>query len=209
MRSFGTEMRYVARRLVRAPLFTAVAVATLAVGIGANSAIFSVVNGVLLRPLPFPEPERLVGVWHKAPGLGFDEINQGPAFHFTYRDENRVFEDIGMWSNTSVSVTGLAEPERVEALRMTDGILPVLRVQPLIGRMFSAADDSPGSPPTVILSYAYWQRRLGGDSSAIGRKVIVDGSPRDVIGVMPRGFRFLRSTQTCLFLSNSTAMMCS
>lgn len=193
MRSLGTEIRYVVRRLMRAPLFTLVAVVTLGVGIGANSAIFSVVNGVLLKPLPFSEPERLVGVWHKAPGLGFDEVNQGPAFHFTYRDENRVFEDIGMWSNTSVTVTGMAEPERVDALRMTDGVLPVLRVQPLVGRLFSAADDSPGSPATVILSYAYWQRRFGGDTSVIGRKVIVDGQPRDIIGVLPRGFRFLRS----------------
>jgi len=94
-------------------LFTIVAVTTLAVGIGANSAIFSVVNGVLLKPLPFRDSERLVGVWHKAPGLGFDEVNQGPAFHFTYREENRVFEDIGMWNNSSVSVTGLADPEGV------------------------------------------------------------------------------------------------
>ena len=103
------------RRFVRTPVFTIVAVTTLAVGIAANSAIFSVVNGVLLKPLPFRDPERLVGVWHKAPGLGFDEVNQGPAFHFTYREENRGFEDIGMWNNSSVSVTGLAEPERVEA----------------------------------------------------------------------------------------------
>jgi len=186
-------MRYVLRRLLSAPLFTAVAVSTLAVGIGANSAIFSVVNGVLLKPLPFQDPERLVAIWHKAPGLGFDQINQGPAFHLTYRDENQVFVDVGMWSDTSVSVTGLAEPERVDALRVTDGILPILRVQPLVGRLFSAADDSPGTPPTAILSYSYWQRRFGGDSGVIGRKIIVDGRPRDIIGVLPQGFRFLRS----------------
>src|SRR5881628_1492371 len=99
MKSFRSQLRYVLRRFVRTPLFTVVAVTTLAVGIGANSAIFSVVNGVLLKPLPFRDSERLAGVWHKAPGLGFAEVNQGPAFHFTYRDENRVFEDIGMWNN--------------------------------------------------------------------------------------------------------------
>lgn len=193
MRSLGNQMWCAGRRLARSPLFTVVAVVTLAVGIGANSAIFSTVNGVLLKPLPFDDPERLVGVWHKAPGLGFGELNQGPAFHFTYKEENRVFEDIGMWDNTSVSVTGLTEPERVEALLLTDGIFPILRVQPILGRAFSAADDSPGSPETAILSYTYWQRRFGGDSGIVGRKLIIDGRPREIIGVMPQSFRFLRS----------------
>jgi len=199
MRSLGNQMWRAGRRLARSPLFTVVAVVTLAVGIGANSAIFSTVNGVLLKPLPFDDPERLVGVWHKAPGLGFSELNQGPAFHFTYKEENRVFEDIGMWDNTSVSVTGLTEPERVEALLLTDGIFPILRVQPILGRAFSSADDSPGSPETAILSYTYWQRRFGGDPGIVGGKLIVDGRPRDVIGVMPQSFRFLRS-HPALFL---------
>ena len=168
MRSLGNQMWRAGRRLARSPLFTVVAVVTLAVGIGANSAIFSTVNGVLLKPLPFDDPERLVGVWHKAPGLGFSELNQGPAFHFTYKEENRVFEDIGMWDNTSVSVTGLTEPERVEALLLTDGIFAILRVQPILGRAFSSADDSPGSPETAILSYTYWQRRFGGDPGIVG-----------------------------------------
>jgi hypothetical protein len=127
MRSLGSDIRYALRRLAGNPVFTAVAVATLAVGIGANSAVFSIVNGVLLKPLPFDDEERLVGVWHKAPGLGFDDLNQGPAFHFTYREENRVFEDIGMWRNASVSVTGLAEPERLAALRVTYSLLPSKR----------------------------------------------------------------------------------
>jgi len=199
MQSFRTQLRYVTRRFVSTPLFTIVAVTTLAVGIGANSAIFSVVNGVLLKPLPFRDPERLVGVWHKAPGLGFDEVNQGPAFHFTYREENRGFEDIGMWNNSSVSVTGLAEPERVEALNVTESILPILRVQPMLGRAFNSADDSPGGPATVILSYAYWQRKFGGDPGVIGRKLIVDGRPSDVIGVLPQSFRFLRSRPALFF----------
>lgn len=108
----------------RNPLFSLVTIVTLPVGIGANSAIFSIINGVLLKPLPFPEPERLLGVWHAARGMGFEEVNQGPAFHLTYREENRVFEDIGMWDNTSLSVTGLAEPEEVEGLRVTESIIP-------------------------------------------------------------------------------------
>jgi predicted permease len=186
------------RRLGRSPLFTAVAILTLAVGIGANSAIFSIVNGVLLKPLPYDDPERLVGVWHKAPGLGFGEVNQSPALHFNYREENRVFEDIGMWGGGAVAVTGLAEPERVEVLRVTCGVLPILKVQPLLGRFFSAEDDSPGSQLTVILTYDYWQRRFGGDPGVIGRKLIADGRPRDIIGVMPKSFRFLRTRPSLL-----------
>jgi predicted permease len=199
MKSLGDKLRFALRRLVRAPLFTIVAVITLAVGIGANCAIFGVVNGVLLKPLPYNDPERLVGVWHKAPGLGFTDVNQGPAFHFTYREENRVFEDVGMWGWASASVTGLAEPERVEALRFTDGVLPILRAQPMLGRAFSAADDTHGNPETVILSYAYWQRKFGGDPGVIGRKLIVDGRPRDIIGVMPKNFRFLNSNAALFF----------
>jgi predicted permease len=173
-------------------LFTSIAVATLAVGIGANTAIFSVVNGVLLKPLPFEDPERLVGVWHKAPGIGFEQLTQSPATYFTYREESQTFEDIGMWDNTQVSVTGLEEPEQVHALMVTDATLPLLGMQPILGRSFSADDDSPASPQTVILSHGYWQRRLSGAHDVIGRTLTVNGSRREIIGVMPPHFRFLR-----------------
>src|SRR3954467_13398989 len=112
------------RRVLRAPLFSVVAVLTLGLGIGANPAIFSVVNGVLLKPLPYPEADRLVGVWHTAPGMNIPVLNQSPATSFAYREEGRVFEDIGLWDNTSVSVTGTGEPERIQALLVTDGTLP-------------------------------------------------------------------------------------
>jgi len=194
----GNQVRHSLRRLGRSPLFTAIAIITLAVGIGANSAIFSIVNGVLLKPLPYDDPERLVGVWHKAPGVGFGDLNQSPALHFHYREENRVFADIGMWSRGAVAVTGLAEPERVEVLMVTASMLPILRVQPALGRTFSAEDDSPGSPLTVILTYDYWQRRFGGDPAVIGRKLIADGRPRDIIGVMPQAYRFLRTRPSLL-----------
>lgn len=186
------RLRRIFRRLVSAPLFASIAVTTLALGIGANSAIFSVVHGVLLKPLPFDEPDRLVGVWHTAPGLGFPLLmSQSPATYLTYRAEGRVFEDIGLWGNTSVSVTGTGEPERVSALLVTDGMLAVLRVNAQIGRRFTADDDSPKSPERVMLTHAYWQRKFGGDPSVLGRHVEVDGRPREVIGVLPAGFRFL------------------
>ena len=186
-----TRLHRVVRRLLRAPAFTTIAVFTLAVGIGANTAIFSVVYGVLLKPLPYHEPDRLVGVWHTAPGMNAPIVNQSPATYLTYRDDNRVFENIGLWQDTAVSVTGTGEPERVAALNVTDGVLPVLNVHPVLGRNFSADDDSPRTPERVILSNAYWQRKFGSDPAIVGRGIVVDGRPREIIGVLPAGFSFV------------------
>src|SRR5947209_5743155 len=119
-------LKHVFRRLMRSPLFTAITLVTLAVGIGANTAIFSVVNGVLLKPLPYPDSDKLVGVWETAPGLGLKELNAAPATYFTFREESRTFEDTGLWRGGSVSITGIAEPEQVRALYVTDGMLPLL-----------------------------------------------------------------------------------
>ena len=185
------RLRRILRRLLSAPGFTSIAVLTLALGIGANAAIFSVVRGVLLKPLPLEDPDTLVGVWHSAPGLGFPVMNQSPATYLTYREANRTFEDIGLWDNTAVSVTGTGEPERVEALLVTDGTLSLLRVQPQLGRRFTAEDDPPGAPARVMLTHPYWQRKFGGDPAIVGRHVTVDGRPREVIGVLPPAFSFL------------------
>jgi putative ABC transport system permease protein len=184
-------IRRVVRRLLQAPLFTAVAVLTLGVGIGANAAIFSVINGVLLKPLPYAEPDRLVGTWHTAPGLNIPLLNQAPSLYLTYRDDGRVFEDVAMWDNNAVSITGAGEPERVTALDVTDGLLPILRVDAAAGRRFNKDDDSPRTPPRVMLTHAYWQRKFGGDPGAIGKQITIDGTPTEVIGVLPPGFRFL------------------
>ncbi|MGD8321324.1 MAG: ABC transporter permease [Gemmatimonadota bacterium] len=186
------QLRYTFRKLLRAPLFSTVAILTLAVGIGANAAIFSVVDGVLLKPLPFKDPESLVGVWHSAPGLGFPEVNQSPALHFTYVDENRTFESVGMWKQGEVSVTGLEEPERVPSMQVTFQVLPMLGIQPIFGRDFTKEDDSPGTPETVILSYGYWQSHFGGDRSVLGRTLTISGTPREIIGVLPESVHFLR-----------------
>ncbi len=185
------QLRQTLRSLARTPLFTVVATLTLAIGIGAATAVWSVVHGVLIKPLPFAEPDRLVGVWHKAPGLGFDRLNQAPSLYFTYREENRAFAESGMWDNTQVSVTGLEQPEQLRAIQVTDGVMPLLRVTPLHGRLFSKQDDSPGSAETVILSHAYWQQRFGADPAAVGRTLVVDGRPREVIGVMRPDLEFL------------------
>ncbi len=159
--------------------------------IGANTAVFSVVNGVLLSPLPFHEPERLVGVWHTAPGLGLEFVNQSPALYFTYREHSELFEDTGMWSNDSSSITGMDEPEQVSSIYVTDGTFPILRTTPLIGRMFSAEDDSPEAPSTVVLSHRYWQERFGGNPSILGTSLQVDGTQTEIIGVTRTDLHFL------------------
>lgn len=184
------RLRRALRRLSHAPLFAAVAALTLGIGIGANTAIFTVVNSVLLRPLPFEDADRLVGVWHSAPGLNLPLLNQSPAFYLTYREENRVFEDTALWNDWAVSVTGTGEPERVRALFVTDGLLPLLRARPLVGRAFTAEDDSPAAPERAILAHAYWQRKFGGDPAVIGRQLTVNGRPTEIIGVMPASFRY-------------------
>ncbi len=184
-------MRYAWRRLVGSPAFTLTGLITLGVAIGANALIFSVVNGVLLKPLPLADPDRLVGVWHVAPGIMEGDLNQSPTTYLTYREAG-VFQDIGMWDNSAASVTGRGEPERVDTLLVTDGTLPVVGVHPVLGRTFTAADDAPGSAETVLLSHAYWQRMFGGSETAIGQSIEVDGTPREIIGVLPDGFRFLR-----------------
>jgi predicted permease len=185
-------MRHAFRRLIATPSFSLTAAVTLAAAIGANALIFSIVNGVLLKPLPFERPESLVGVWHVAPGLMQGPLNQAPSTYFLYREQAESFEDIGLWDNLSVTLTGRGEPEEVEAIMVTDGTLPILGVSPAVGRTFTREDDAPGGPDTLLISHAYWQRAFRGDPAAIGQSVVMNGRPRQVIGVLPESFRFLR-----------------
>ncbi len=172
-------------------MFTAITLITLAAGVGGNTVVFSVLEGVLLKPLPYPKPDELIGVWHTAPGIQLKDFDMSPSDYFIYREQNRTMQDIGMYSGDSVSVTGVAEPEQVPALRVTDGTLPLLGIPPLLGRSFTKQDDAPGAPETVMLTYGYWRRKFGGDASAIGRNLIVDGKSRQIIGVLPQRFHFL------------------
>jgi predicted permease len=185
------QLRYVLRKLRQSPLFTGVALLTLALAIGANAAVFSVVNGVLLKPLPFEDPDRLVGIWHTAPGLGFEQVNQSPALHFTYLEEGRVFESVGMWDNDSDSVTGLDEPEEVASMYVTETTLPMLGITPHLGRLFLPEDDQPEAPRTVILSYGYWQSRFGGGDDVIGQTLRINGNSHEIIGVLEADTQFL------------------
>ncbi len=185
------RLRHILRRLWHTPMFTAIAVGTLAIGIGANSAIFSVIEGILLKPLPFSHSDDLVVLDHTAFGDNIMHAGMAPFLYFTYRELNKTLEDVGMWDTGSVTVTGLAEPEQVQELDVTDGVLPLLRVQPTLGRVFSRAEDTEGSAETVILTYGYWKMRFGGNPSVIGRNMLINGKPTQVIGVLPETFRFL------------------
>ncbi len=191
MGSFSGQLRQVLRRLMRAPMFTSMAVLTLALGIGANTAVFSVIEGVLLKPLPYPHPEELIALSHTAPGINITDLVMSPSVYFTYRDDNRTFQDVGLYTGDTVNVTGTAEPEQVRALDVTDRVIPILGIPPMLGRSFTRKDDSPGSPDTVMLTYGYWRRRFSGDRTIIGRRIRIDGKAKEVIGVMPANFRFL------------------
>jgi predicted permease len=197
---FTDQLVQVLRRLSRAPLFTAITLLTLAIGVGANTVIFSVVEGVLLKPLPYPHPEQLIGVWHTAPGIGLKELNMAPSIYFIDREQSTALQDIGVYDGDSLNVTGAGQPEHVRGLDVTDGTLPILGVTPALGRLFTRRDDSHGAPETVLLSYGYWQSKFGGASSVIGRSITVDGKPREIIGVLPRGFHFLDQQDAALIL---------
>jgi len=193
------DTRHALRRMRKAPGFTAAVIVTLALGIGATTATFGVIDSILIRPLAYPQAEALVGVWHTAPGLpGLPRIGLSPSMYFTYREENRSFEQFGLWSSGGASVTGVAEPEMPRALFVTYGVLDTLGIKPLLGRGFSQTDDTPGSPETVMLTYGYWQRRFGSDTSIVGRTLTIDSKPRTVIGVMPEAFRFQRDPELIL-----------
>jgi putative ABC transport system permease protein len=200
MESFMNQLKQVLRRLGRTPMFTVITLITLAAGVGANTVVFSVLEGVLLNPLPYPHPEELITVAQAAPGINIPELQAAPSMYFIYRDQGQSFQDIGMYAGDSVSVTGLAEPEQVRALLVTDGTLPILGVSPALGRLFSREDDLPGTPETVLLTYGYWQHKFGADPSAVGRNVMVDGKSRQIIGVLPQRFHFLDREDPAMFL---------
>lgn len=188
------DVRYALRGLGRAPLFTLVAVATLAIGTGANTAVFSVVDNVLLKPLPYPNADELVSIWHDAPGApglaaAAGGLNLSPSMFVTYRDENRSFSSIGIWQQARASITGLAEPEQVPAAFVSGGVLDSYGVAPLLGRWLDQRDEALDGPVTVMLAYAYWQRRFGGDPAVLGRTLEVNGFAAEIVGVMPEGFR--------------------
>jgi putative ABC transport system permease protein len=193
LEEIARNVRFSLRTLRRNPGFAAAAILTLAIGIGANTAVFSVVNGVLLKPLPYPEAGRLISVQHTAPGArglmsASGDLRLSASMFFTYADHNRSFEAIGGWTAAAATVTGQGEPEEVRTIVVTKGVLEALGVKPAAGRWLAEADQSPGAARVVMLSYGYWRRRFGGDQAVIGKSLTVGAQPAQIVGVMPAGF---------------------
>ena len=205
--SVARDLRYALRGLARRPAFTFTAVLTLAVGIGASTAIFSVVYSVLIKPLPYPNSDELVSLKAAAPGVNIDDLGSDQTMLLEYRDRGRTFAGIGLWDQRSATLTDRGEATRVPILRVADGTLQTLGVQPLHGRWFTE-QESYGPPAaglqSVILSYAFWQRRVGGDETVLGREITMEAPSNavstpfagqwQVVGIMPQGFRFLDIT---------------
>ena len=191
---FLMDIRHGWRALLHNPVFTVVGLLTIAIGIGANAAVFSVVNSVLLKPLNYPHSEQLVSLHQAAPGAaGLADFENGlllsASMYFTYAEHNQAFQAMGTWDSSVANVTGMAEPEQVRALGVSDGLLQALAVPPAVGRWFTPEDQDPHGPQRVMLSDGYWRRHFGADRSVIGRNLMVDSHSREIVGVMPPGFR--------------------
>jgi len=196
LESFLADLKFTLRRLRKSPGFAVTVLLTLAIGIGANTAVFSVVDGVLLKPLPYPNSNRLTALWLNAPGApGLANFESGlqlsASMYFTFAEHNRTFQTLGIWTTRNANVTGLAQPEEVHTALITDGVLETLNVQPALGRWLAHADQDPHGAQRVMLSYGYWQRRFGGDRNIVGHTLQLDNQTREIVGVMPRGFRMV------------------
>jgi putative ABC transport system permease protein len=187
MDTFRHDLKFAVRSLFRQPAFALITILTLALGIGANTAIFSVVNGVLLRPLDYPKPNQLVYVTSQFPTLGFDQFWVSMPEFVEYRDNIQSFSSVGAYSISAANL-GTDPPSRPVRAQVTPELMPTLGVQPLHGRVFSDADSQPNAPPVVILSWELWQRGYGADNTMLGKKLLINGTPTEVVGIMPRGY---------------------
>ncbi len=187
------ELRFAARRLLRVPSFTIATIVVLALGIGATTAVFSIVNGVLLRPLPYPQSDRLVALKHTLEVSGVKDADQSDASLLLYQEHARAFDGIAgaRFTDVNLGPTSTSDrAERVSTAQTTANLFDVLRVQPMLGRPFRAGEDRVGAAPVAILSYELWQQRFHGDRAVIGRRMVADGVSREIVGVMPRGFGY-------------------
>ena len=196
--SLGTDLKLVLRRLGKSPGFAATVILTLGIGIGANTAVFSVVNSILFKPLPYPNAEQLVAVRLIAPGAaGLADFSSGlrlsSSMYLTFAEQNRTFQSFGVWNTGTANVTGVDQPHEVHTVLISDGVLQALSVPPVLGRWLLPVDQDPHGAKPVMLSYGYWQRRFGGDRSVIGRSIAIDGQPRQIVGVMPKGFELVNA----------------
>ncbi len=192
------DMRRALRSLAAAPAFTVTAILSLAIGIGANTANFSIVDGLLLRPLPYSDPERLVILWNRSPGLDITEDWFSTAQYFDIKNGHRGFEQVALAIGGNYNLTGSGEPERVGTIRVSSSLLPMLGQRPTLGRVFVPDEDLTGKTATAVLSYGTWVRRFGSDPGVLGRKIMLNGLPYEIVGVMPRSFSLPREVMPTL-----------
>ena len=192
------DLKLVARRLSRFPGFAITVLLTLAIGIGANTAVFSVVDSVLLKPLPYPQPDRLVTLSLQAPGAaGLKSFRDGlllsPSLYLTFAEHNRLFKSLGVWHAGTANLTGIGQPEEVHVITVSNGLLETLAVPPLVGRWLNADDQKPNASQSVMIGYGFWQRQFGGQRSVIGQTIRLDTQSMQIVGIMPRGFKVVDS----------------
>ena len=192
------DLRYAIRSFLSAPGFTLAAIASVAIGVGANTAIFSVASALLLQPLPYRDPERLVILWNRSPGLGITEDWFSTAQYFDISDGHHGFEQLAIAIGANSNLTGDGEPERIGVIRVSSNLLPMLGARAEAGRLFGPEHDQPGVAGTAVLSHGTWMRRYGGAPSAIGRTLTLNGQPYQIIGVLPAAFSIPREVMPTL-----------
>jgi len=195
MESFSSDIRYAIRNLIARRGFTAIAVITLALGVGGTTTIFSMVNALLVKPLNFPELDRVVAVWENQPSRGVERNEASMANYIDWRRQSQSFEYLGLYRWWSANLTGVEPPERIQGFLVTANFLDVVGVRPMLGRGFTADEDQPGKDPVAVLTYGLWQRRFGGDSDIINQTITLNGVARTVIGVMPQGYSFPKGAE--------------
>src|SRR5829696_2040409 len=195
MESLLGDIRYALRNLLRRPGFTLIAVVTLAVGIGANTAIFSAINALLLKPLPFPELDRVVAIWDKLPRRGVVHNEVTVANYLDWQAQNRSFEQLALYRWWSANLTGVETPERIQGFLVTANFLDTIGMKPIMGRNFTAEENQPGKDAVAIITHSLWQRRFGGDPNILNKTVNLNSIARTVIGVMPEQFNFPKGAE--------------
>jgi predicted permease len=199
MNSLSQDLRFALRGFARDPGFTAAAVLSLAIGVGANTAIFSVTSALLLNPLPYQDAGRLVILWNRSPGLGITEDWFSTAQYFDIQRGHQGFEQVAIAYGANDNLTGDGEPERVGAIRVSSNVLPMLGAQPAIGRLFTPQDDVPGAAGVAVLTHGTWQRRYGGDPRTLGKSILMNGRPYQVVGVLAASFALKREVMPTLY----------
>ena len=195
MESLLSDVRYAVRNLSRRPGFTIIAVITLALGIGANTCIFSAINALLLKPLPFPELDRVVAVWDKLPRRGIVHNEVTFANYLDLKAQNRSFEQLALYRWWSPNLTGVESPERIQGFLVTANFFDALGMKPVMGRTFAEEENQPGKDAVAIITHSLWQRRFGGDPDILNKTITINTVVRKVVGVMPEHFNFPKGAE--------------